>query len=97
MPQVTKTIEFDTWIDGLRDRAGRARILARVDRLANGNPGVVRPVGEKVSELVMNFGPGYRVYFVERQSGQVVVLLGGGDKSTQQQDINDAIALSKTV
>ncbi|GJE43826.1 type II toxin-antitoxin system RelE/ParE family toxin [Methylobacterium soli] len=85
--QIEKTDDFDTWIGGLRDIAGRARILKRIDRFANGNPGDVEPVGDGVSEMRIDVGPGYRVYFVERVRGEIVVLLGGGDKSTQPRDI----------
>ncbi|MDQ0324574.1 putative addiction module killer protein [Rhodopseudomonas julia] len=80
---------FDDWLAGLKDRAAVQRITARLDRLAFGNPGDVEPVGEGVSELRLHFGPGYRVYFMQR--GEIViVLLCGGDKSTQRKDIKRA-------
>lgn len=92
--EVRKTKEFTTWIDALADVAGRARVLVQVDRLADGNPGHVKPVGGGVSELRINFGPGYRVYFVH-QRRTVIVLLAGGDKSTQAADIRMALQLAK--
>ena len=85
---------FDAWFDGLRDRTVRKRIAARLARLANGNAGDVRPVGEGVSELRIDHGPGYRVYFVGRGPALIVVL-GGGDKSTQGADIANALALAR--
>lgn len=80
---------FDCWLRGLRDLRGRARIL----RLSQGNPGDVRPVGSAVSEMRIDHGPGYRVYFTRRGSA-VVLLLCGGDKSTQDKDIERAIAIA---
>jgi putative addiction module killer protein len=94
MIEVRRTADFDTWLRDLRDRAARARILVRIDRLALGNSGDVKPVGEGVSELRIAYGPGYRVYFV-RHGAIVVVLLCGGDKSSQSRDIARAIALAK--
>jgi putative addiction module killer protein len=94
MIEVRRTADFDTWLRDLRDRAARARILVRIDRLALGNAGDVKPVGEGVSELRIAYGPGYRVYFV-RHGAIVVVLLCGGDKSSQSHDIARAIALAK--
>lgn len=87
---------YRDWIDALTDRAGRARIQVRVDRLAHGNPGQHRNLTDGVSELKIDFGPGYRVYYTER-SGEVIILLAGGDKSTQQQDIKTAIALARNL
>ena len=84
------------WIDSLRDRAGRARIQVRVDRLAHGNPGDHRLLCHGVSELKIDVGPGYRVYYTER-GGELIVLLAGGDKSTQQDDIRQAIALARNL
>ena len=81
MLQIRKTDAYAAWIDGLRDLQGRARILARIERLAAGNPGDVKPVGEGVSELRIDVGPGYRVYFT-KQGREIVILLAGGDKST---------------
>ncbi len=86
MIEVRQTDQFRNWLDSLKDRAGKARILMRIDRLAQGNPGVVAPVGQGVSELKVNFGPGYRVYYVQKGE-TLIVLLCGGDKSSQIRDI----------
>ena len=83
------TEPFTDWLEGLRDVVGRKRVLARIARLAQGNLGDCHPVGEGVSELRLFFGPGYRVYFGEHE-GDLVVLLCGGDKGTQPQDIKTA-------
>ena len=91
--QIRRTKEFATWLSDLRDRQGRAKILARIDRLEEGNPGKTRSVGAGVVEMKIDFGPGYRVYFVQR-GDVVVVLLCGGDKSTQDNDIKRAKALA---
>ena len=96
MIEVRRTTEFDQWIDGLRDRVARARIMIRIDRLALGNPGDVKPVGEGISELRIAYGPGYRVYFVQR-GDVVVILLCGGDKATQSRDIARAKLLARTL
>lgn len=94
--ELRKTSVFARWIDGLTDLRARARILARIERLAQGNAGDVAPVGEAVSELRIHYGPGYRVYF--KQSGkEIVILLAGGDKSTQAKDIKLAIRLAKNL
>lgn len=91
--EVRKTVAFEVWLRGLRDQRGKAKIVARIDRLALGNPGdVVAPVGEGVSELRIHFGPGYRVYLVRREK-TVVVLLCGGDKGSQERDIAQAKSL----
>ena len=82
-------------LDTFRVRA-RARVLVRVERLAAGNPGDVRPVGEGVSELRIDYGPGYRVYFT-KQGGMIVVLLAGGDKRTQSQDVKTALRLARNL
>ena len=96
MTEIRKTEFFATWLDDLNDIDARARVLARIERLAAGNPGDVAPVGEGVSELRINYGPGYRVYFVQR--GQtLVVLLAGGDKHTQDRDIKTALELAREV
>ena len=84
------------WLDGLRDIHARARILVRVERLAAGNLGDVRPVGEGVSELRIDYGPGYRVYFTKRGQ-EVVILLAGGDKRTQAKDIKTALRLAQNL
>ena len=86
MPEVRQTESFVRWLTGLRDRRARARIQARIDRLALGNPGDLKPVGGGLSEMRIDYGPGYRVYFVERGTA-VVILLAGGDKRTQERDI----------
>lgn len=96
MIQIFETEAFARWIDGLQDIHGRARILARIERLAAGNPGEVRPVGEGVSEMRIDYGPGYRAYF-KRKEQQVVILLAGGDKSTQSKDIKTALLLSRNL
>jgi putative addiction module killer protein len=94
MIEVRQTEVYSQWFDDLRDRQARARINARIRRLSLGNPGDVRPVGEGVSEMRIDYGPGYRVYFVRR--GQtMVVLLAGGDKHTQDRDIKTALALAR--
>ena len=86
MPEIITTVAFDDWLHDLRDRKGRAVILMRLRRLAGGNPGDARPVGDGINELRIDFGPGYRVYFTRR--GQLlIIVLGGGDKSTQPKDI----------
>ena len=91
--QILRTKEFATWLNNLRDRQGRAKIMARIDRLEEGNPGKTRSVGAGVVEMKIDFGPGYRVYFVQR--GEVVIiLLCGGDKSGQEKDIQRAKALA---
>ncbi|MEN3212551.1 type II toxin-antitoxin system RelE/ParE family toxin [Methylorubrum populi] len=97
MPQIFATEIFDAWLLKLRDRMGRTKILTRIDRLQQGNPGVVRSVGEGVQEMKIDFGPGYLVYFVERADGSIVVLLCGGDKDSQSRDITRAKALARTV
>jgi putative addiction module killer protein len=92
--EVRQTVEYETWFDSLRDRAARVRIDIRIRRLSLGNPGSVAPVGEGVSELKIDYGPGYRVYFVERK-GRYVLLLAGGDKSSQERDIRKARELAR--
>ena len=82
MLEIRKTEVYAKWLDGLRDLRARARILVRVERLAAGNPGNVKPVGEGVSELRIDYGPGYRMYY-KQQGQEVVILLAGGDKRTQ--------------
>ncbi|MCC6473939.1 MAG: type II toxin-antitoxin system RelE/ParE family toxin [Burkholderiales bacterium] len=94
MVELRKTERFARWVDGLRDLRARARIQARLDRLAEGNPGDVKPVGEGVSELRIDYGPGYRVYFNAR-GRTVVILLAGGDKRTQAQDVKIALRLAR--
>jgi len=94
--EVRQTTRFATWLAGLRDDRARARILKRLDRASDGNLGDVAPVGEGVSEMRIFYGPGYRVYFIQRGS-ELIVLLCGGDKSTQGADIEEAKALAKEV
>ncbi|MGI5863453.1 MAG: type II toxin-antitoxin system RelE/ParE family toxin [Myxococcales bacterium] len=96
MLEICKTGEFATWLDGLHDVRARARVQARIERLAAGNPGDVKPVGEGVSELRIDYGPGYRVYFV-RQGKTVIVLLAGGDKTTQAADVKAAQRLARNL
>ena len=91
--RVQMTEVYLDWISALKDRVGRARIQVRVDRLAHGNPGAHRNLTHGVTELKIDVGPGYRVYYTER-NGELIVLLAGGDKSTQQQDIKAAITLA---
>jgi len=92
--RVEATPEFHEWIDALEDRAGRARIQVRIDRLIHGNAGHARRLGDGVSELKIDFGPGYRVYYTTRGT-RVLLLLLGGDKSSQRKDIAKAIKLAK--
>jgi putative addiction module killer protein len=92
--RVEKTDEYAEWIDALKDLAGRARILVRVERLISGNPGHSRHLTDGVSELKIDFGPGYRVYYSQRGK-QLLLLLVGGDKSSQQKDIQLAIKLAR--
>jgi putative addiction module killer protein len=92
--RVEMTEVYRDWISSLKDRAGRARIQVRVDRLAHGNPGQHRALTHGVCELKIDVGPGYRVYYTEHE-GVLIVLLAGGDKSSQQQDIKTAISLAK--
>lgn len=93
---VRTTAVYRDWINTLKDRVGRARIQMRVDRLVHGNPGQHRNLSDGVSELKIDFGPGYRVYYTQRGS-EIIVLLAGGDKSSQQQDVKTAIALARNL
>ena len=96
MIEVRKTEVYAKWLDSLRDVRARARVLVRVERLAAGNPGDVRPVGEGVSELRIDYGPGYRVYFKKR-GRMIVILLAGGDKRTQSEDVKTALRLARNL
>ena len=96
MFEIRKTENFAKWINGLNDIRARARILVRIERLAVGNPGDVKPVGEGISELRINYGPGYRVYY-KKQDRTVIILLAGGDKRTQSKDIKTALSLAKNL
>lgn len=93
MIEILTTEDFDEWLRKLKDRAGRLRILERIDRLTHGNPGDVKPVGQGVSELRLTYGPGYRVYYLH-DGETVILLLIGGDKSSQQKDIDMAHELA---
>jgi putative addiction module killer protein len=93
MVDVRETEEFSDWLSALRDARAKAKILVRIARLAAGNPGDVQPVGKGVSELRINYGPGYRVYYIHRGM-RYVLLLAGGDKSTQKNDIAKAKRLA---
>ena len=92
MYEIRKTDVFVRWLDNLGDRRGRAKILARLDRVAEGNLGDTKPVGDGVAEFRISFGPGYRMYYTKRRN-IVVILLLGGDKSTQEKDIKRAIQM----
>ncbi|MFN4328318.1 MAG: type II toxin-antitoxin system RelE/ParE family toxin [Limnobacter sp.] len=94
MKTIHTTPEFDAWFDALKDKAGKARILARIERAEQGNFGDAEPVGNGVSEMRIHFGPGYRVYFVQRGL-EIVILLAGGDKSTQSKDIKAALKIAE--
>lgn len=92
--ELRQTDVFVRWLRRLRDPIARARIAVRIDRLALGNAGDVKPVGEGVSEMRIHYGPGYRVYFCQRD-GRLVILLCGGDKSSQSDDIRQALELNR--
>jgi len=97
--RIRMTEVYREWINSLKDRVGRARIQVRVDRLVHGNPGQHRKLpggGRGISELKIDVGPGYRIYYTER-GGEFIILLAGGDKSTQQQDIRSAISLAQNL
>ena len=96
MIEIRQTTVFAGWFENLRDRQARSRIDVRIRRLSIGNPGDVEPVGEGVSELRIDYGPGYRVYFV-RRGPALVILLAGGDKRTQNRDIRRAIELARSI
>jgi putative addiction module killer protein len=94
--EIRKTDVFAEWLEGMRDMKGRARVQARIERLAQGNAGDVQSVGGGVSEMRIHFGPGYRVYF--KQQGRIlIILLAGGDKSTQAKDIKTALKLARNL
>ena len=96
MVTIRETKIYSRWFAALRDRKARARIQTRIDRLQLGILGDVKPVGEGVSELRIDYGPGYRVYFVQRGQ-ELVILLAGGDKSTQDKDIKTALDLARNI
>jgi len=94
MLEIRQTEAYSQWFNKLRDRQARARIDVRIRRLSLGNPGDVKPVGDGVSELRIDYGPGYRLYFMRRRQ-TLVILLAGGDKNTQDQDIKTARELAQ--
>ena len=96
MIEIRKSDLFVQWLDDLVDIQARARVQARIERLAVGNPVDVEPVGEGVSELRINYGPGYRVYFKKR-GRELIILLAGGDKSTQARDIKAGLRLARNL
>lgn len=96
MVEIRKTEHFAKWIDSLQDIRARARIQARIERLVMGNPGDVKALGEGVSEMRIDQGPGYRVYYTQH-GRSVVILLAGGDKSTQDKDIRTALRLARNL
>jgi len=96
MIEIRQSETFAEWLDGLRDERARAKINVRIRRLSLGNPGDVKPVGEGVGELRIDYGPGYRLYFVQR-GARLIVLLCGGDKTTQARDIESAKTMAKTL
>jgi len=96
MFEIRKTKTFAKWLDGLRDMRARARVQVRIERLGTGNVGDAKSVGEGVSEMRIDYGPGYRVYFIKRGS-EVIVLLAGGDKRTQDADIRTALRLARSL
>ena len=93
MIEIRKTELFAKWLDNLRDIKAKARVLVRIERLAMGNAGDVKPVGEGISEMRIDYGPGYRVYFMKRGS-ELIILLAGGDKGSQTGDIKVAMRLA---
>lgn len=94
MVETRKTELFAKWLDNLHDIRAKARVLVRIERLASGNAGDVKPVGEGISEIRIDYGPGYRVYFMKRGS-ELIILLAGGDKSSQTADIKVALRLAR--
>jgi len=96
MIRICKTEHYVKWLDSLRDIKARARIMVRIERLSAGNPGDVKPLGEGVSELRIQYGPGYRVYF-KKVGQELVILLAGGVKRTQTSDIKTALQLARNL
>jgi len=94
MVEIVKSATFDRWLRKLKDRRAAARVLVRIDRLAAGNPGDVKPVGGGISELRIDYGPGYRVYYLQ-DGPRLILLLCGGEKSSQDGDIKEAHRLAK--
>jgi putative addiction module killer protein len=95
MAEIKKTAEFDKWLDGLRDTRAKAKVLVRIQRLGGGNPGDVAPVGDGISEMRINYGPGYRVYL--KQKGDTAFFLFGGVKDSQKADIPKAKAIANNL
>ena len=95
MAEIKKTAEFDKWLDGLRDTRAKAKVLVRIQRLAGGNPGDVGPVGDGISEMRIDYGPGYRAYY--KQKGDTATFLFGGDKDSQKADIPKAKTIAKNL
>lgn len=96
MVEIRETLTFSNWLKALRDTRARTRIQARILRLREGNPGDIKPVSEGVSEMRIDYGPGYRVYFVGKGS-QLIILLAGGSKTTQTKDIKLALELARNL
>lgn len=96
MKSILTTEVFDTWFAGLKDRQAAHRIQVRIDRAEEGNFGDYKPVGEGVSEMRIHYGPGYRIYFAQRGI-EIVILLAGGDKSTQAKDIKTALEIARQI
>ncbi len=96
MIEIRETVVFCKWLFSLRDTTARARVPARILRLRHGNPGDVKPVGRGISEIRIDHGPGYRVYFIQKGQ-EFVILLAGGDKRTQQRDIQKALELANNL
>jgi putative addiction module killer protein len=96
MLKIQMTGVYRDWINALKDRHARARIQVRIDRLANGHAGRHRRLSAGICEIKIDYGPGYRVYYTERQ-GELIILLAGGDKSSQRTDIETAIALARSL
>lgn len=96
MIEIRQTKTYSEWFSGLRDRQAKVRIDIRIRRLSTGNPGDVKPVGQGVSELRVDYGPGYRVYFIQ-QGKTLIILLAGGDKKTQERDIKTALDLARNL
>lgn len=95
MAEIKKTAEFDKWLDGLRDTRAKAKVLVRIQRLAGGNPGNVAPVGDGISEMRIDYGPGYRAYY--KQKGDTATFLLGGDKDSQKADIPKAKTIAQNL
>jgi putative addiction module killer protein len=93
MAEIKKTAEFDKWLGGLRDTRAKAKVLVRMQRLAGGNPGDVGPIGDGLSEMRIDYGPGYRAYY--KQTGDTAIFLLGGDKDSQRADISKAKTIAK--